>query len=56
MKSIIKIIIVTMLVITGNNLFASVVRYNNISGCQFHPEKSGKDGLKIINNFVKMKD
>lgn len=32
--------------------FCSTVRHNNIYGCQYHPEKSGINGLKIINNFV----
>ena len=26
--------------------FCSTVKYNNIYGCQFHPEKSGTEGLK----------
>jgi len=29
----------------------AVVTHGNIMGCQFHPEKSGKSGLKIIKNF-----
>ena len=29
----------------------AVVVHGNIVGCQFHPEKSGKSGLKIIKNF-----
>ena len=29
----------------------SVVQFNNIYACQFHPEKSGKYGLKILENF-----
>ena len=36
----------------GGVEFASVVRKNNIIGCQFHPENSGYVGLKIIDNFV----
>lgn len=32
--------------------FCSAIRKNNIYGCQFHPEKSSKVGLKIIENFV----
>jgi len=34
--------------------FASSVLRDNYVGFQFHPEKSGKDGLKIIKNFVEM--
>lgn len=32
--------------------FCSSVKKENIYGCQFHPEKSGKIGLKIMKNFV----
>ena len=31
--------------------FCSTVKYNNIYGCQFHPEKSGTEGLRILKNF-----
>ena len=34
--------------------FCSSVKKNNIYGCQFHPEKSAKDGLKIVENFLKI--
>jgi imidazole glycerol-phosphate synthase subunit HisH len=34
--------------------FCSSVKKGNVYGCQFHPEKSGKIGLKIINNFIRM--
>ncbi len=34
--------------------FTSSVLKDNYLGFQFHPEKSGRDGLKIIKNFVEM--
>lgn len=38
----------------GGYQFCSAIRKGNIYGCQFHPEKSGKTGLKIIKNFLKL--
>ncbi|MDR3256935.1 MAG: imidazole glycerol phosphate synthase subunit HisH [Endomicrobium sp.] len=32
--------------------FCSSVSYKNVWGSQFHPEKSGKNGLKILSNFI----
>lgn len=32
--------------------FCSALKKDNIYGCQFHPEKSGKIGLRIIKNFI----
>ncbi len=32
--------------------FPAVVEKKNIFATQFHPEKSGKNGLKIIENFI----
>ncbi len=34
--------------------FASVVADSNLYGTQFHPEKSGKSGEKILKNFVSL--
>lgn len=31
---------------------SAVVRSGNVHGCQFHPEKSGPIGLKIVENFL----
>jgi glutamine amidotransferase len=35
----------------GNNLVPAVISQNNVIGCQFHPEKSGEVGLRILRNF-----
>jgi glutamine amidotransferase len=37
----------------GKNIVAAVEK-ENVYGVQFHPEKSGVTGLRIIENFVKM--
>jgi glutamine amidotransferase len=37
-----------------NQEFCSVVKKGNIYGCQFHPEKSGSKGLKLLENFIRL--
>ena len=37
----------------GADLTAAVQR-GNVFGCQFHPEKSGEVGAKILKNFCEM--
>ena len=37
----------------GGSNIPAIVQNKNITGCQFHPEKSGKVGLKILENFLK---
>jgi glutamine amidotransferase len=34
--------------------FPAVINYKNIYGCQFHPEKSGPQGLRFIKNFINL--
>ncbi len=33
--------------------FASIINKDNVFGAQFHPEKSHKFGMKLLNNFAK---
>ena len=35
------------------NKFSSIIKKDNILGCQFHPEKSSKAGEKFLNYFIK---
>jgi glutamine amidotransferase len=37
---------------TYGTTFASVVESGRVCGVQFHPEKSGEDGMRILRNFV----
>ena len=36
----------------GGNRISAVTLKNKITGCQFHPEKSGEVGLKILKRFI----
>ncbi len=36
----------------GGHKISAVIKRNNIYGCQFHPEKSGEIGLKILSQFI----
>ena len=41
-------------VLYGGHKISAVIAKGNTTGCQFHPEKSGEVGLKILRNFVKL--
>ena len=41
-------------VTTHGSAFAAVVQRGHIGGVQFHPEKSGDVGLRILRNFVEL--
>ena len=38
----------------GGYEIPAIVSKDHIIGCQFHPEKSGKKGLELISNFLKL--
>ena len=40
--------------IYGGHRVPAVVACNQISGCQFHPEKSGEVGLKVLRKFISL--
>ncbi len=35
--------------------FSAIVRDGNFMGCQFHPERSGVDGARLLSNFLAIK-
>ena len=36
----------------GSTLFSAALRYENFYGTQFHPEKSGDAGSRILQNYI----
>ena len=41
-----------IIAIQSENNIVSAIQYGNIYGCQFHPEKSHKNGLKLLKSFA----
>lgn len=37
----------------GGFRVSAAIRKDNVTGCQFHPEKSGPVGLRIVNRFLR---
>ncbi len=44
----------TVAATTHGSSFAAVVERGRVFGVQFHPEKSGEDGMRILRNFVSL--
>lgn len=38
----------------GDTLFSAALKYENFYGTQFHPEKSGAAGARILHNFLNL--
>lgn len=38
----------------GSVMFSAALKYENFYGTQFHPEKSGDAGSRILSNFLKL--
>ncbi len=45
---------VTLAATEYDGVFSSAVRKGNYFGFQFHPERSGETGLRLLNNFVNL--
>ena len=44
----------TIATATHGEMFSAALKYENFYGTQFHPEKSGDVGERIIENFLKL--
>ena len=38
----------------GGQAIAAAIQRGNVSGCQFHPEKSGRVGLRMLRHFLQL--
>ena len=44
----------TIATTTHGAMFSAALKYENFYGTQFHPEKSGATGARILHNFLKL--
>jgi glutamine amidotransferase len=44
----------TVAITEHGEAFAAVVQHGHVAGVQFHPEKSGEVGLRILRNFLQL--
>jgi len=44
----------TVAVTEHGETFAAIVQHGQIAGVQFHPEKSGEVGLRVLHNFLQL--
>ena len=44
----------TLATCTHGETFAAIVRHGNFFGAQFHPERSARDGAKLLANFLEI--
>jgi glutamine amidotransferase len=49
----IKTNLITANVSYGSEKLTAIIEQDNLLACQFHPEKSGKTGQKLLRRWVK---
>jgi glutamine amidotransferase len=50
----VPIVTPTIAACTYGDDFTAIVAKENFMGCQFHPERSGQVGARILQNFLEM--
>ena len=61
MKKISKAIIIIASILVGTDIaytadaeLSAAIEQGNLFGCQFHPEKSGAEGISILQRFAEI--